>query len=106
MSLAIGKEGQNARLAFKLTGWRIDIKSEEEKRKEVEAVLGALEMPADEEAAEGEVVADGDAVATADDVVATADEAVETADAVQTADDAVQTTDEAVEPEPESKTGI
>jgi len=26
MSLAIGKEGQNARLAFKLTGWRIDIK--------------------------------------------------------------------------------
>jgi N utilization substance protein A len=26
MSLAIGKEGQNARLAYKLTGWRIDIK--------------------------------------------------------------------------------
>jgi N utilization substance protein A len=29
MSLAIGKEGQNARLAFKLTGWRIDIKGPE-----------------------------------------------------------------------------
>lgn len=29
MSLAIGKEGQNARLAFKLTGWRIDIKAPE-----------------------------------------------------------------------------
>jgi transcription termination/antitermination protein NusA len=29
MSLAIGKEGQNARLAFKLTGWRIDIKDPE-----------------------------------------------------------------------------
>ncbi|MDQ3413107.1 MAG: transcription termination factor NusA [Chloroflexota bacterium] len=29
MSLAIGKEGQNARLAFKLTGWRIDIKDSE-----------------------------------------------------------------------------
>ena len=29
MSLAIGKEGQNARLAFKLTGWRIDIKDTE-----------------------------------------------------------------------------
>ena len=28
LSLAIGKEGQNARLASKLTGWRIDIKSE------------------------------------------------------------------------------
>ena len=29
MSLAIGKEGQNARLAYKLTGWRIDIKDPE-----------------------------------------------------------------------------
>ncbi|MGI6192961.1 MAG: transcription termination factor NusA [Christensenellales bacterium] len=28
LSLAIGKEGQNARLAFKLTGWKIDIKSQ------------------------------------------------------------------------------
>jgi N utilization substance protein A len=37
LSLAIGKKGQNVRLAAKLTGWRIDIKSEEEKRKEVEA---------------------------------------------------------------------
>ena len=40
LSLAIGKKGQNVRLAAKLTGWRIDIKSEEEKRKEVEAQLG------------------------------------------------------------------
>jgi N utilization substance protein A len=30
LSLAIGKEGQNARLASKLTGWRIDIKSQSE----------------------------------------------------------------------------
>ena len=37
LSLAIGKKGQNVRLAAKLTGWRIDIKSEEEKRQEVEA---------------------------------------------------------------------
>jgi hypothetical protein len=37
LSLAIGKKGQNVRLAAKLTGWRIDIKSEEEKRREVEA---------------------------------------------------------------------
>ena len=28
LSLAIGKEGQNARLAARLTGWKIDIKSE------------------------------------------------------------------------------
>ena len=34
LSLAIGKEGQNARLAAKLTGWRIDIKSESEAIKE------------------------------------------------------------------------
>jgi len=43
LSLAIGKKGQNVRLAAKLTGWRIDIKSEEEKRKEAEAQFGALE---------------------------------------------------------------
>jgi predicted PilT family ATPase len=42
LSLAIGKKGQNVRLAAKLTGWRIDIKSEEEKRKEVEEQFGAL----------------------------------------------------------------
>src|SRR5207247_9544638 len=47
LSLAIGKEGQNVRLAAKLTGWRIDIKSEEEKRREVEAQFGALEFPGD-----------------------------------------------------------
>jgi N utilization substance protein A len=44
LSLAIGKKGQNVRLAAKLTGWKIDIKSEEEKRKEVEIQLGALEV--------------------------------------------------------------
>ena len=43
LSLAIGKKGQNVRLAAKLTGWRIDIKSEEEKRREVEAQFGGLE---------------------------------------------------------------
>jgi len=32
LSLAIGKRGQNARLAAKLTGWKIDIKSEEDAR--------------------------------------------------------------------------
>ncbi len=43
LSLAIGKKGQNVRLAAKLTGWRIDIKSEEDKRKEVEAQFEGLE---------------------------------------------------------------
>jgi len=44
LSLAIGKKGQNVRLAAKLTGWKIDIKSEEEKRREVEAQLETLEI--------------------------------------------------------------
>jgi len=48
LSLAIGKKGQNVRLAAKLTGWRIDIKSEEEKRREVEAQLEGLEMPGED----------------------------------------------------------
>ena len=39
LSLAIGKRGQNVRLAAKLVGWRIEIKSEEEKRLEVAAQL-------------------------------------------------------------------
>jgi N utilization substance protein A len=36
LSLAIGKEGQNARLAARLTGWRIDIRSDEEKPQQPE----------------------------------------------------------------------
>jgi transcription termination/antitermination protein NusA len=42
LSLAIGKKGQNVRLAAKLLGWKIDIKSEEEKRQEVEQQMQAL----------------------------------------------------------------
>jgi N utilization substance protein A len=55
LSLAIGKKGQNVRLAAKLTGWRIDIKSEDEKRREVEAQFGELGLAdSDEEAAAAE----------------------------------------------------
>jgi N utilization substance protein A len=46
LSLAIGKEGQNARLAARLTGWRVDIKSETQ--------LAEEEAGASEEYAEGE----------------------------------------------------
>jgi N utilization substance protein A len=42
LSLAIGKKGQNVRLAAKLLGWKIDIKSEEEKRQEVELQMSAM----------------------------------------------------------------
>jgi N utilization substance protein A len=45
LSLAIGKKGQNVRLAAKLLGWRVDIKSEEEKRQEVESQMAALVVP-------------------------------------------------------------
>src|SRR5436190_8913820 len=61
LSLAIGKKGQNVRLAAKLTGWRIDIKSEEEKRREIEAQFEGVmpETPAEDESA-GEVVAEAE----------------------------------------------
>ena len=42
LSLAIGKKGQNVRLAAKLLGWKIDIKSEEEKRQEVQNAIELL----------------------------------------------------------------
>jgi N utilization substance protein A len=45
LSLAIGKKGQNVRLAAKLLGWRIDIKSEEEKRQEVESQMASMAVP-------------------------------------------------------------
>src|SRR5215203_4530013 len=75
LSLAIGKKGQNVRLAAKLTGWKIDIKSDEEKRKEVEEQFGALAAEAlaetegaqTDEAQTGEpgAEADGDALVSA-----------------------------------------
>src|SRR5499426_1138814 len=43
LSLAIGKKGQNVRLASKLIGWRIDIKSEEEKRAEIESQIDRMQ---------------------------------------------------------------
>ncbi len=70
LSLAIGKEGQNARLAARLTGWRIDIRSENEGNDEV----------VEEVWTEGDVVVDATAavvedasgeVAVVTDVVAT-----------------------------------
>ena len=45
LSLSIGKKGQNVRLAAKLLGWKIDIKSEEEKRQEVEEQMRGMMTP-------------------------------------------------------------
>ncbi len=56
LSLAIGKRGQNARLAAKLVGWKVDIKSTAELQREAQAALtdlmgteGRVEVPAAEE---------------------------------------------------------
>lgn len=56
LSLAIGKEGQNARLAAKLTGWKIDIKSETQATdEELEEGMNVVEVTAEESfSAEGE----------------------------------------------------
>ena len=48
LSLAIGKEGQNARLAAKLTGWKIDIKSETQAEEEGEFLPSLSEEACDE----------------------------------------------------------
>jgi N utilization substance protein A len=90
LSLAIGKKGQNVRLAAKLTGWKIDIKSEEEKRREVEAQFAGLAAEASEElAAEGafgevlgeQAATDAVSAAAADVDAPAVEEAVEETDA-------------------------
>ena len=50
LSLAIGKEGQNARLAARLTGYKIDIKSESQAREMgvFDSLDGSEDMPVDE----------------------------------------------------------
>jgi len=45
LSLAIGKEGQNARLAAKLTGWKIDIKSQSQAAEMTDMVDVDIELP-------------------------------------------------------------
>ncbi|MEI6593733.1 MAG: helix-hairpin-helix domain-containing protein, partial [Holophagaceae bacterium] len=54
LSVAIGKRGQNVRLAAKLTGWNIDVRSETDKRREAELAMG-LALPTAAPVAEVEV---------------------------------------------------
>lgn len=65
LSLAIGKRGQNVRLAAKLTGWKLDIRSESEAKKihkeETEDIFAKGEMPASEEGVEGAAALSSDA---------------------------------------------
>jgi len=89
LSLAIGREGQNARLAARLTGWRIDIKSDVAvARAELEAwsaggVLGEA-LSGDAAAATTDANAEGPAAAT-DIVVESASAEVTTAAAAEVA---------------------
>jgi N utilization substance protein A len=102
LSLAIGKKGQNVRLAAKLTGWRIDIKSEEEKRREVEAQFQDLETAA-EPAADAEAGVEDAGLAEAEESAADA-EAPAGADAGAEAEGAVEE-DGAPAQDPEAGSG-
>jgi N utilization substance protein A len=111
LSLAIGKKGQNVRLAAKLTGWRIDIKSEEEKRREVEAQFPDLAGLGDTEPADAAAEETPEAVAaeggdtteeTPEAVVAESGDVAETTDAspvesIAAVDDAAPDADVATE---------
>jgi N utilization substance protein A len=75
LSLAIGREGQNARLAARLTGWRIDIKSESQAAEPAPAPAAApvVEEPVEQPAAE-EAEPVPDVVTPAPDDASAADE--------------------------------
>ena len=87
LSLAIGKRGQNARLAAKLTGYKIDIKSESEASAIMEADQAADDQPATDEDVPAasdetpEVSADTPNVSTDDDATAAPADVDETSDA-------------------------
>ena len=49
LSLAIGKEGQNARLAAKLTGWKIDIKNQSQAEEAMVSMYSEPQAPEEEE---------------------------------------------------------
>jgi N utilization substance protein A len=60
LSLAIGKRGQNVRLAARLTGWKIDIKSEARAAEAELAQFASYDGAAEEEAEAGEQAAEGE----------------------------------------------
>lgn len=98
LSLAIGKEGQNARLAAKLTGWRIDIKSEEEAAAEAERLMAEREeaerrAQEREEArrAAAELLAQAEAAMAAEEA---AEQEAEVEDAVESVEPSVADTSE------------
>jgi N utilization substance protein A len=96
LSLAIGKEGQNARLAARLTGWKVDIKSEtqaEESKEEIAALL------AEEETYEEETYDWEDVLGSGEELTELAGEDLEVEDQP---DDSWDETDESWDEEDES----
>jgi len=93
LSLAIGKEGQNARLAAKLTGWRIDIKSASAAEAEKLAVA--------EQAAETTEVAEAEEVAREEELPVKEEPAEVLATLEEILGSAEEPAEEAAEPEPE-----
>jgi len=90
LSLAIGREGQNARLAAKLTGWRIDIRSE------------SGNAPADEDGAPAAAMAEPGEPETADETEAPAAEAETAAEAPAQESTADEPAEAAEEPQPDT----
>lgn len=81
LSLAIGKEGQNARLAAKLTGWRIDIKSASEAAEEMLTMTTTVKTPAQPALSAEDILAKAEAILKAKaEVEPTAAEATEVLD--------------------------
>ncbi len=78
LSLAIGREGQNARLAAKLTGWRIDIRAESEAAEELAEVRAAEDARRADRTRQAQEAADAQAAAIA--AIADAEPAYETED--------------------------
>ncbi len=58
LSLAIGRDGQNARLAARLTGWKIDVKSETKAMAEMDAEMAAASAEAERIIAEDDAPAE------------------------------------------------
>lgn len=100
LSLAIGKEGQNARLAAKLTGWKIDIKSESQFRAAIEQQIFSMDAGFDGETADEEDYDDG--YDGADDGPEEADGFEDNEDRTETADGGGTDPDEA-DPEQDSE---
>ncbi|HEX7713812.1 MAG TPA: transcription termination factor NusA [Bacillota bacterium] len=104
LSLAIGKEGQNARLAAKLTGWKIDIKSETQAAEQAEEIermireeIGFRELSETPEPVE---TAEGNGTTEAEEVLATENLPGEPQEEPMSPDEIEAESEEPFEPEP------